>query len=228
MFDSAEMVFPSLNRRQIMKRSTGLISTTAVVLVLTACATIEPSVDRYVAPEVGARWEVVQKGSGSYSGDTRYTITRAENTTWQGKPALSLKGPQTQTLADPVTGRWMAITRLDGTPLMTFEPPMGWDHPVKVGNTYATRQKVTLHALNRTIEFDQSCAVLTYEKLTITLGTFDTFKVRCTTTAGHDETHWVDAKRGLFLKQRLIRTDQYMSGPGIQDNEVVSFTPAKK
>jgi hypothetical protein len=40
---------------------------------------------------------------------------------------------------------------------------MGWDHPVRLGNTFATQPKVTLNALSRTIEFDQLCAVLTYE-----------------------------------------------------------------
>lgn len=211
-----------------MNRTIGLMTTTAVVMGLTACATVEPIAEKYTPPEVGASWEVVQKGSGSCAGDARYKVVRGENATWQGKPALTFKGPQTQTLADPASGRWLAITRLDGTPLMTFDPPMGWDHPLKVGNTYATKQTVRLHAANRTVEFDQSCAVLAYEKLTITAGTFDTFKVRCTTTAGHDETHWVDPTRGLFVKQRLIRTDQYMSGPGTQDNEMVSFTPAGK
>lgn len=211
-----------------MIRATALMSTTVVVIGLSACATVQPTAEKYVPPEIGASWEVEQKGSGSYGGDARLRVVRGENTIWQGKTVLAFKAPQMQTLLDPATGRWLAITRLDGTPVMTFEPSMGWDHPVKVGNTYAARQKVTIHAANRTVEFDQSCAVLAYEKLTIAAGTFDTFKVRCTTNAGHDETHWVDPSRGLFVKQRLIRTDQHLSGPGTQDNEVLSFTPAAK
>jgi hypothetical protein len=212
-----------------MGHSIKQMSALAVIIVgLTGCATVEPTAERYVPPEVGASWEVLQKGTGSLGGDARYTVTRAVNTRWQGKDAMSFKVPQTQILADPVTGRWMAITRLDGTPLMSFEPPMGWDHPVKVGNTYTTRQKVTLHAMNRTVEYDRSCSVLGYEKLTISAGTFDTFKVRCTDTAGHDDTHWVDPKRGVFMKQRLIRTDQYVLGAGTQDVELLSFKPAMK
>lgn len=211
-----------------MSSATLLLSTTAVVMGLTACASIAPTAEQYVPPEVGASWEIVQTSTGSYGGDARHKIVRADNTPWQGKSALTFRGPQTQTLADPTSGRWLAITRLDGTPVMTFEPPMGWDHPVKVGNIYSTRQKVTMHAAKRTVEFDQTCTVQAYEQLTLTAGTFGAFRVRCTTSAGHDETHWIDPARGLFVKQRLIRTEQHMAGLGTQDNEIVSFTPASK
>lgn len=207
--------------RHLLKSS---VIATLAALGLVGCATFEPTAAQYAPPAVGTSWEVSQKSTGSYGSDARLRVARVANMTWQGKEVVVYRGPQTQTLLDPVTGRWLAITRIDGAPVMTFDPPMGWDHPVKVGNQYKTRQKVTMHALNRTVEFDQTCNVLAYEKVSVPAGTYDAFRVRCTTTAGHDETHWMAPALGIFIKQQLARSAANPSGPGTQDNELLAFT----
>ena len=60
------------------------------------------------------------------------------------------------------------------------------------------------------------------EKVTVKAGTFDTFKVVCTTDIGNEETYWTQPDLGVFIKTQLRRTDKSPFGPGTQAAELVS------
>lgn len=190
--------------------------------LLAGCATTAPVAERWNPPPVGASWEVAQRNTGSYGRDVRFRMTRAGDGSWQGKPAVALKNSLGPTImADPATGHWHAVVAGDGKPVLSFSPPIGWAYPVKVGATSTARHRMTNHATGQTVEYDFTCRVEAYEKVTVPAGTFDAFRVNCRTNIGNEETYWSNPQNGLFVKTRLVRTAANPQGAGTQEAELV-------
>lgn len=207
-----------------MKTSTAFALKSAMLtaLALAGCASAPPQVSQWNPPPLGASWEVAQRNTGSYGRDQQFRITRTEGT-WQGKPVVAMKNSLGPTLmADPATGRWHALVAADGKPMFTFEPAIGWTYPVKIGASSTTRHRVTNHVANRTLEYDFSCKVEAYEKVTVRAGTFDSYRLDCRTTVGNEETYWMSPDLGVMVKTRLVRTAASPQGAGTQEAELVA------
>jgi hypothetical protein len=191
--------------------------------VLSGCAGVGPQMESWVPAPVGATWEIAQRNTGSYGKDTQLKTTRDADTTWQGAPVIAMATSQGGTLiARPGDGNWIVVLGRDGKPAVSFDPPIGWQYPLKVGKTWTTRHRMTMHATGNSVEFDFSCNVEDFEKVTVRAGTFDAFRVRCKTNLGADDTYWSSPGLGPFVKTRLLRDARHPAGAGTQESELVA------
>ena len=188
--------------------------------VLGGCAAPAPQADTWVAPAVGSTWEIAQRNTGSYGKDVQYRVTRRD-TTWKGAPALALTSSLGGAIiAEPAGGKWLAMVGPNGQPAITFDPPLGWTYPLAVGRTWSGRQRLTMHATGKTIEYELSCSIPAFEKVTVPAGTFDAFRIHCTSSIGNDETFWTSPALGTFVKTRLVRARGNPFGPVSQEAEL--------
>lgn len=193
-------------------------------LLLTACATTGPLPYAWTAPAPGTTWKMAQRNTGSYGQDAQVVVTRAADTSWKGAPAMTLaQSTGTRLLATPQAGRLHAVLAPDGRPLISWEPPVGFDYPLQVGKTFKTHHRMTSHARGGLLtEMDFSCAVSAFEKVTVPAGTFDTYKLDCT-AAGTSETYWIAPSVGLGVKTIFVRPAGSPFGAGTQQSELVEF-----
>jgi hypothetical protein len=199
----------------------------AAAVLTGGCATVEPTAERYVAPPLGSTWTTAQRNTGSFGpGDVQVQTTRGEQT-WQGRQVVTFASSQATILANPDTGAWIAFLGPDGKPVLSFDPPAGFNFPLSVGKTWSRSIKMTMHAANRTIPYDATCKVESYGDVTVPAGTFKAFKIGCSTTVPTDETYWFSPEMGIFVKSSQKRAANHPSGPGTRETELVSVTIRK-
>jgi hypothetical protein len=195
-----------------------------IAALLGACAAAGPRLEAWKAPPLGATWEMAQRNTGSFGKDTQYSVTRRD-TTWQGAPAVALvNSAGVSIISEPQSGRWITVLGPGDKPLLTFDPPIGWQYPIQVGKNWTKHHRMILHSTGSTVEFDVSCRVEDFEAVTVRAGTFDAFRIHCTTTTGSDEMYWTSPELGRFVKTRLVRDGKSPFGPGTQEMELVSHT----
>lgn len=186
------------------------------------CASVEPEIAAYSPAPAGWSWEVAQRNTGSYGKDAQFKVTRTDGT-WQGQPALMMKTSQGGAIVSrPSDGKWHAFLGPDGKPVMTFDPPMGWEFPLKVGKSWGTKHRITTVATGKAMDYEFACKVEAFEKVTVRAGTFDAFRVHCTPSSGSDETFWSSPEVPPFVKTRLIRPAGSPFGAGTQEAELVT------
>ncbi|KAB2871225.1 MAG: hypothetical protein HS128_24170 [Ideonella sp.] len=205
-------------------RNLGIGGLTA--MLVGGCATVgEPEVAKWNIPRTGSSWTVAEHNTGSYGKDVQYEMKRGE-TMWQGQPAVTFTNSVTGTtlMAQPDTGLWMALVGSDNKPMMTFDPPLGLQYPLKVSKEWATTHRMTTATTGRavTVEFLYACKVVSYEPVTVRAGTFDSFKVNCKAPAEED-TWWSSPEHGIILKTNLRRFDHHSQGSGTQEAELVAL-----
>ena len=196
----------------------------AAAAALAACAGSVggPVMSHWTPAPEGASWEVAQRNTGSFGQDARITWTR-EDMRWKGAPAIGLKNSLGNTLVvEPVGGRWITMLGPEGRPVVSFDPPIGWVFPLTVGKTWSQHQRMVLHASGKTVEFDFTCKVEDFQKVTVRAGSFDAFRIHCTSTAGADEAYWVSPGVGSFVRTQLRRDAGNPLGAGTQEQELVS------
>jgi hypothetical protein len=174
-------------------------------------------------PQAGSSWTVAQRNTGSYGKDTQFDVKRGK-TVWQGQPAVTLTNSVTGNaiVARADNGSWMAIVDRDGKPVFTYDPPIGFQHPLTVGKEWVTTHRMTTVASGRTNEFQFSCKVEAYEPVTVRAGTFNSYKVHCK-GLGYDDTYWASPDYGMFLKTKLRRFADYPQGAGTQEAELLAL-----
>lgn len=198
------------------------------VVFLGSCATVgQPEVGQWNIPRSGSTWTIAQHNTGSYGKDIQYDIKRGE-TVWQGQAAVALTNSVTgmTVMAHPDGGKWMAIVGRDDKPLLTYDPPVGFQYPLKVGKEWATTHRMTMVAKGNTSEFVYACKVASYEPVTVRAGTFNSFKIDCK-GPGYEDTYWSSPEYGVFLKTNLRRLADHPQGPGTQEAELVALNLVK-
>lgn len=194
--------------------------------LVSGCAGLAPRAERWVPPPAGSSWEIAQRNTGSYGKDATMRVTRGDGV-WQGAPVVTITNSQGLTTMVAPNGHWIAIVGRDGKPVMSWSPPLGFDYPLTVGKTWSTSYRLTLHARGNTIPYDLACKVEGYEQVAVKAGSFDAFKVVCTSNIGNEEIFWTSPDRGVFIKTSLKRTDKSPFGPGTQEAELAS-APASR
>lgn len=195
----------------------------ALALLLAACAATPPVWERFTPPPPGASLEYAQRNTGSYGKDVQFTATRGD-TRWNGAAAVAMASSLgTTTVQHPQGGTW-AVLAPGGKPILSFDPPISPPFPMKVGAAFTRRHTLTMHASGKVVEYDLTCRVEDYGKVAVRAGTFDAFRVRCTTDIGNDETWWMSPAVGAPVKTALRRDAGSPFGPGTQDAELVSFS----
>jgi hypothetical protein len=193
----------------------------ALASVVASCAAVPPQVERWQAAPVGASWETAQRNTGSYGKDALSKVTVREGT-WKGSPAVALAMESGGTLLQqPSDGKWIALLGRDGQPAITWDPPNGFPYPLRLGNSWTSHQRMTVVASGKITEWDSSCNVAGYEKVTVQAGTYDAFRIQCTNTLGGEDTYWLSPSVHPFLKTKLKRNEGHPSGPGTQEAELV-------
>lgn len=196
----------------------------ALALLLAACASSGPVMEGWTAPPPGSSWEMAQRNTGSFGKDVRYTVTRGD-ISWKGASAVALANSQGITIvADPATGRFISFIDRNGKEMVSYDPPIGWDYPLKVGRSWSReKQRMTLHAAGRTLEFDFTCKVEDFEQVRVAAGSFGAFRIRCANNIGSEETYWASPEMGGgFVKTQFRRDASSPLGAGTQESELVS------
>lgn len=194
----------------------------ASALAATHCATGVPGADDYRAPPPGASWSYAQKNSGSYGRDLDYRVTRAADGTWQSRPAMMWASSRGITTVLTPQGKFIAVLGIDGKPLTTWEPPIGWDHPLAVGQKWTRNLTISMPASNRSIPFEWTCSVDDYGNVSVAAGSFKAFTIRCRNTIGTQETFWPSPELGITVKTSTRRDATSPFGVGTQDTELVA------
>jgi hypothetical protein len=196
------------------------------VLVLAAGCASGPRAERYTAMPAGSTWTTQVRNSGSYNPGPSELQGKVVQVTWKGQQHTGfMSGPNT-TVAAP-TGDWITQLAPDGKPLVTWDPPIGFDWPLEVGKTWSRSFKMTIHSTNQSFDIASNGTVEAYEDVTVPAGTFKTFRVHVTNNFGGDETFWYSPEHGIFVKQVLKRTDKSTFGVGIRETELKSVTVAR-
>lgn len=206
----------------IPKRTVSLAFASAVVVLLSGCASVGPQQDQWQPAPVGASWVSSQRSTGSYgTREVQVKATRGAST-WKGTPVASVTlasgGSIVQRLQD---GNWIAMLDAKGQPTVTFDPPIGPQYPLKVGRSWSGKHRMTVLATGTATEFEVSCNVEAYEKVTVRAGTFDAFKIRCKNSLGTDDTYWLSPTVQPFIRRTEVRSASYPTGPGTQDTELI-------
>lgn len=188
---------------------------------LGGCAAVAPTMQTWKPAPVGSSWGAQQRNTGSFGKDMQTTVTRGADVDWKGTPAVALKTGTGGLLQLADSGRWLAFVGLDGKPVTTFDPPAGWALPIAVGHQWKRLQKMTNVASGRTLEYEWGCTVAAYEKVTVPAGTFDAFRVECTSSTDNQDTYWVSPAVHPFVKTKSVRGPKHPAGPGTQDTELL-------
>lgn len=212
---------PNANLKHVLTL-TGLF----IVLISGGCATLEPRAEKFFSPSIGSTWEIAQRNTGSYGKDVKFHVTRGEGT-WQGIPQITMSNSLGVTTIFTHEGGQYAIIGRDGKPLMSWDPPIGFQFPLTVGKTWTTSHKLTVHATAKTFSYDFPCTVENYDDVSVAAGTFKTFKIKCLPTIGNEEDFWFSPDLGLSVKTSFKRTDKSPFKPGTQEAELVTL-PVKK
>lgn len=191
------------------------------VLMLGGCAIAPPVTEKWWGPPpVGANWESAQKNSGSFGSDRQVKSTRLPDATWKGRTAIAVAGPGGTMLMTMGEGRWLALLGPDGTPAVTFDPPVGWAYPLAVGKSFDMRYKMT-NAKGAVTQVSGSCTVESWEKVEVRAGSFDAYRIACKNSLGEDGIYWTGPGIGAFIKTRLQRPARHPLGAGTQETELV-------
>ncbi|MEX2198677.1 MAG: hypothetical protein WD886_07685 [Burkholderiales bacterium] len=204
-----------------MRIHIGLKSALAgAALVTSACALLEPQVEKYSPPPVGTTYERDIRATGSFGKSYRESSKYVGMRQVMGQPMHVHERSTGQNSMLAAEGAWVGQFKGDA-PIFTFDPPHGMGYPMKVGKTASQDVRMTLHAQNRVIPFKASWKVEAYEDVTVPAGTFKVFRIAYQDTNGTEGTWWVNPENGIFVKWSARRTDKHPQGPGTQDAELL-------
>lgn len=191
-------------------------------LTLAGCADMQNRPNT-LAP--GTSWMVAVRNTGSYGNVNIETRTRVGGEKmWQGRPVFVYErpgNPQGDIVSDRDNGRWIALAKGD-TPILSFEPPIGWNWPLAVGETWTSKHRWTSAATKRSGDFVGTWKVESYDDVTVRAGTFKAYKVVYSDTTGVESTSWYCPELGVNVKIAGRRSAKHPAGPGTNDIELVS------
>jgi len=204
------------------------LATAGLALALAAggCATMAPKAEKYVTPPLGSTFTYSQSDTGSYGSGTTQATSKFTERMWEGKRMTAFVYPKAVILIN-ADGAWPAWLGPDDKPILTWDPPLGYDFPLEVGKTWTKSYRVTVHATNQTMPFDSTWKVESYEDVTVPAGTFKVFLVTYSDTIGNETVQWFSPALGVFVKQSQKRTAKYPAGRGTRESELISQTITK-
>jgi len=196
----------------------------AVAVLSAGCGLMEPRTERYVAPAVGTTYTNLRRDTGSYGSATVQLPGKyLGEQMWRGQKVHAFESPEGTFLAT-AGDRFAFITQVKGdTPILTWEPPVGYQLPLEVGKKWTRKFSLTIHAAKRTIAVEDAQTLEAYEDVTVPAGTFKAWRVRTTDNLGNENLQWYAPDLGVFIKQSLRRTAKNAAGPGTREIELISY-----
>jgi hypothetical protein len=208
-----------------MKSIFGCRGIAACALVfLAACATA-PRWEKYAAPPTGTTWTNQFRYAGSYRGPAEVD-SRMGRIMWDGRMHIAFHNGGS-TLVAREDGTWVTVIGPDGRQVTSWDPPPPLSWPLEVGKTWKSSFKVVNHATGASVPVEATYVIEAHEDVTVPAGTFKVFRMRMTSNTGEDNTWWFSQENGLFIKQRLVRTDKAPQGPGVREGELKALAIAK-
>lgn len=167
----------------------------------------------------------MQKNTGSYgNGQVTTTATRMAPRTWKGQQVAVYANEPGLTLYQlPPNGNFVGFFNGEN-PVMTYDPPTGYDWPLEVGKSWTRRITMTIHQNNQVIPIESKSTVEAFEDVTMPGGTFKAFRIRTVDNQGNNDVNWFSAELGVFIKQKLTRTAANPQGPGTREVETIRQT----
>ena len=206
---------------KLQAASAGLV----LAMLSSGCAMIAPRAEQVTVKPLGSSWVSSRTDSGSFGSAKVNITTKVGEQTWQGKQMVAFETPESTTLTY-ASGDLLGYFK-GGTPLVTFDPPIGLAWPLEVGKSQNTSRRMTIHASKQVVSFEYAQKIEAYEEVTVSAGTFKSFKISTSDTIGNETVHWYSPELGIFVKTISIRTAKHAAGPGRRDVEVVSQTITK-
>lgn len=208
-----------------------LAGTALATMLLAGCATTPPKVEAYKAMPIGSTWTYSQHNSGSYAAQLGGTELQVQNTVgermWEGRKVLTFSGSQGTVVTEPEpSGLWLAMLGAGDKPFLRYDPPCCYEWPIEVGRTWTKNYRLSL-GTGQTIPMDVSCKVQSYEDVVVPAGTFPAFKIACNFSRGLEDVAWFSPELGIWVKTSDGRSPSYRSGPGTQQQELISLNIKK-
>jgi hypothetical protein len=194
------------------------------VMFVVGCATTGPPLfgakaDRPGLMPAGSSWVYEYRDSGSFGSGTMLMTTKSHGEqTWQGKKVYAYENPENTLLLDATTNKWVAILK-GSTPIMIYNPPLGWDYPIWVGKTWTQVHNITLP--NRTNTVDAHWKVEAMEEIRVPAGTFKVFRINYSDRF-NEIISWWSPDLGIFVKSKSQRKAESSLGQGIREAELYS------
>lgn len=199
----------------------------AATLVSGGCAVMEPRAEGPTVPPIGSSWSQKQTNSGSFGKGTRTVSFKVTgDREWQGRRVRALDTGAMTFLMDSTANKWVTWLA-KGKPMLSWDPPVGYDYPMYVGKKWTTKHQFTMHAAKRTVPLEVNFDIEAHESVTAPAGTFETFRIRASDNMGTDSVTWYSLEIGLFIKRVVTRTAKHPAGPGRQEQELLTQTIRK-
>lgn len=209
------------HRRQIT--SAVLFGLFAAAL-LPGCASAPPVADRFESVPLGTVLVYHRKSSGSYGNFDDEVRWDHKSGTWQGQAAMLAVSPQAGAqLYDSKTHGLAALLGRDGKPAVSYDPPIAYRWPMKVGDAWSSQHQVTVHASGRAMPLTLSYKVEAYEKVTVPAGSFNSYLVVITDSNGEIQRVWIAPADSLSVVKRVLdRPATHPQGAGHLEGELLS------
>ncbi len=212
-------------------KSMAIAAGVASMFLAGGCSTTAPTAERFVAAPAGTVSTYFRRSSGSFGtveGPVSWTRVDRE---WQGKPVYAAVSPQAgTTLHDPASNNFAMLAMLNrsGEPVVTFEPPVGYRYPLKVGNEWTSKHQMTVYPSREVRPYELSYKVEAYEPITVPAGTFQTYRILITDNFGQVDRYWISPETGIpTIKRTQTRPATHPQGAGQLDGELISLKVAK-
>ena len=195
----------------------------AALLVSAGCASVPPVAEKMAESPMGTVHTFHRKSSGSLGAFDGPVVWTQGPGTWQGQPVLAIGSPQAGvTLHQPGTLAILANLNPQGQPVMSYDPPVDFPWPLKVGKTWTANHTVTLHPSGRTVAMTIRGKVESWGEVTVPAGTYRAYKLVWTNNLGETETRWVAPADGISpVKRHVERPASHPQGAGVLDAELI-------
>lgn len=212
-------------RHQKQKRafSLGLLGL-ATVMVLPACVSTPPVAEKFVGVQYGTVAVYHRKSSGSYGNFDDQVSWDHKPGSWQGQAAMAGVSPQAGVqLYESKTHGLVALLGRDGKPVVTYDPPIAYRWPMKVGDSWSSEHKVTMHASGKVVPLTLNYKVEAYDRITVPAGSFNSYLVVSTDSNGEVQRVWIAPADSIsVVKRTLDRPATYPQGAGHLEGELIS------
>jgi hypothetical protein len=213
-----------LSLRDLAAMSWASGAAASAVLLAAGCATAPPVAEGFMDVPMGTVTTYHRKSSGSlgsYDGKVVWTYSPA---TWAGKAVIAFGAPQAGVSLHEPRDFWMvAQLQANGKPVMSYDPPIGYQWPLQVGKQWTSKHMVTLHDSGRVVPLSIDWKVESWGDVTVPAGTFKAYKLVWTNSQGEVETRWANPQEGLMtIKRHVERPASHPQGPGVLDAELLS------
>jgi hypothetical protein len=206
-----------------------LCAALAATFLFGGCATRPPSAEKLVIVPMGTVTTYHRKSSGSLGNYDGKVVWTHAATTWQGKPAVSFGAPQAGISMNDSSFSTLALLDPTGKPLVTYDPPIGYQWPLEVGKAWTSSHTLTMVASGRTVPLKIDWKVESWGDVVVPAGTYKAYKLEWTDSLGEKETRWVSPTDGIAtVKRHVERPATHPQGAGVLDAELLSMVlPAK-